>query len=103
MSTIPWLADLGDLPLFETAFLILFVIVACMAAGFLLDAAMKNLGLGPFANAIIALIGVFAGIYLRYRLIGSRFGDDAFLTLGFGLGFALLVFLGIALVRSRGL
>lgn len=102
MSTIPWLADLRDLPLFETAFLILFVIVACMAAGFLLDAVMKNLGFGPFANAVIALIGVFAGIYLRYRLIGARFGDDAFLTLGFGLGFAVLVFLAIALVRSRG-
>lgn len=103
MSTIPWLADLADLPVFEKAFLILIVIVVCMASGFLIDAAMKNLGLGPMANGIVALVGVFVGIYLRYRLIGSRFGDDAFLTVGFGLGFAVLVFLALALARSRGL
>jgi hypothetical protein len=103
MSTIPWLADLQDLPPFEMAFLILIVIVACMATGFFVDAAMKNLGLGPISNGVVALVGVFGGVYLRYRLIGSRFGDDAFVTIGFGVGFAVCLFLVMALARSRGL
>ncbi|MGO8800313.1 MAG: hypothetical protein ACLQE9_02395 [Roseiarcus sp.] len=103
MSTIPWLADLQDLSPFETVFLILIIIVVCMASGFLLDAAMKNLGLGPITNGIVALIGVFAGVFLRYRLLGSRYADDVFVTIGFGLGFAVLLFLGMAFAKSRGL
>jgi hypothetical protein len=102
MSTIPWLVDLQDLSPFETAFLVLIVIVACMASGFAVDAAMKNLGLGPISNGVVALIGVFAGVYLRYRLLGSRYADDVFVTIGFALGFAVILFLSMAFAKSRG-
>jgi hypothetical protein len=102
MSTIPWFADLQDLSPFETVFLVLVVIIACMASGFGLDATMKNLGLGPISNGVVALIGVVAGIFLRYRLLGSRYTDDVFVTIGFALGFAVFLFLAMAFAKSRG-
>jgi hypothetical protein len=102
MSAIPWLADLRDLSPFEMAFLVLIVIVACMASGFAIDATMKNLGFGAISNGVVALIGVCAGIYLRYRLFGSRFGDDIFVTIGFAIGFAVFLFLALAFAKSRG-
>jgi hypothetical protein len=102
MSTIPWFADLQDLSPFETVFLVLVVIIACMASGFALDATMKNLGLGPISNGVVALIGVMAGIFLRYRLLGTRYTDDVFVTIGFALGFAVFLFLAMAVAKSRG-
>ncbi len=77
-------------------------IVACMASGFVVDATMKNLGLGPISNGIVALIGVCAGIYLRYRLFGISFTYDVFVTIGFALGFAVFLFLAMAFAKSRG-
>jgi hypothetical protein len=62
MSSIPWLADLEYLSSFETVLLVLLVIIGCMAAGFAIDVIMRDLGLGPFPNGILALIGVCAGI-----------------------------------------
>ena len=102
MSTIPWFADLQDLSPFETVFLVLLVIIACIVSGFALDAAMKNLGLGPISNGVVALIGVIAGIFLRYRLLGSRYGDDVFVTIAFALGFAVCLVLAMAFAKSRG-
>lgn len=102
MNSIPWLADLQDLSPFEMSFLVLIVIVACMATGFVVDATMKNLGLGPISNGVVALIGVCAGIYLRYRWLGSRYADDVFVTIGFAIGFAVFLFLAMAFAKSRG-
>ncbi len=102
MNTIPWFADLQELSPFETVFVVLLTIIACLASGFAIDAAMKNLGLGPITNGIVALIGVIVGIFLRYSLLGNRYTDDVFVTIGFALGFAVLVFLAMALAKSRG-
>lgn len=102
MSAIPWFADLQDLSPFEAVFVVLVVIIACMASGFALDAAMKNLGMGPISNGVVALVGVFAGVVLRYRVLGNRYTDDVFVTIGFGLGFAVLLFLAMAFSKSRG-
>lgn len=100
MSSIPWFADLQDLTPFEVAFLSLIVIVACMATGFVVDATMKNLGFGPISNGVVGLIGVCAGIYLRYRLFGSHFADQVFVTISFAIGFAVFLFLTLAFAKS---
>jgi uncharacterized membrane protein YeaQ/YmgE (transglycosylase-associated protein family) len=102
MSSIPWLADLQDLTPFETAFFVLMIIVACMATGFVVDATMKNLGFGPISNGVVGLIGVCLGIYLRYHWFGGHLADQVFVTIGFAIGSAVLLFLALAFAKSRG-
>jgi hypothetical protein len=103
MSSIPWLADLEYLSSFETVLLVLLVIIGCMAAGFAIDVIMRDLGLGPFPNGILALIGVCAGIYVRYRLFAHYHADDVFLTISFAIAIPIVPFLGFAFAKSRGL
>jgi hypothetical protein len=85
----------------EWSFLILVVIVGCLTAGFVTDLIMKDLGLGPAPNGVLALIGVCAGVYLRYRLFAPYRADDAVITIGFAMGCAFLMFLALGLAKSR--
>ncbi len=101
MSAIPWIADLEDLSSGEMCCLVLMVIVGGLIAGFVVDVIMKDLGLGPAPNAVLALIGVCLGIYLRYRLFAPYRADDASMTIGFALGSAFLLFVGLGLAKSR--
>jgi hypothetical protein len=103
MSSIPWLADIEELSSVEWSFLILAVIVACLTTGFVIDVIMKDLGLGPAPNGVLALIGVCAGIYLRYRLFAPYRADDAVITIGFAMGSAFLLFLTLGLAKSRAI
>jgi hypothetical protein len=74
-----------------------------MATGFALDAIMKNLGLGPIPNAVLALIGVCAGIYVRYRFFAAYRADDLTLTIGFAIGVPVVLFLALAFAKTGGL
>ncbi|MGA2795380.1 MAG: hypothetical protein ABSE69_18035 [Roseiarcus sp.] len=100
MSAIPWLADLEKLPSGELSFLFLMVVVGCLTAGFVLDLIMKDLGLGPAPNGVLALIGVYAGIYLRYRLFAPYRADDAVMTVSFAMGCAFLLLIALAVAKS---
>lgn len=101
MNAIPWLADLQELSAAELSFLLVAVIVACLTTGFVLDVIMKDLALGPAPNGALALFGACAGIYLRYRLFAPYRADDVFMTIGFAMGSAFLLFLTLGLVKSR--
>jgi hypothetical protein len=68
VGAIPWLAELEKQSSGELSFLFLMVVVGCLT-GFAADLIMKDLGLGPAPNGLLALIGVCAGVYLRYRLL----------------------------------
>ena len=103
MSVIPWLADLNDLSAGEMAFLVLMVFVCCMAAGFALHVIMKNLGFGPFLNGVLALVGVFAGLYLRYRWFANFRAEDASTTIAFAMGCAVLMLVALGFLKSRAL
>jgi uncharacterized membrane protein YeaQ/YmgE (transglycosylase-associated protein family) len=101
MNAIPWLADLQDLSSAEFGFLFLAVIIGCMVTGFIVDLIMRDLGLGPAPNGIIGLIGVCAGIYLRYRFFAPYRADDVILTIGFAMGCAFVLFIALGLAKSR--
>ena len=101
MSAIPWLADLEELSSGEMCFLILMVIVGGMTIGFVVDIIMKDLGLGPAPNGVLALVGGCAGIYLRYRVFAPFRADDASMTIGFAIGSAFLLFIALGLAKSR--
>jgi hypothetical protein len=102
MNSIPWLEDLEYLSTFERVFLVLIVIIGCMTTGFVIDAIMKNLGLGPIYNGVLALIGICIGIYVRYRFFAYR-ADDPILEIGFAIGVPVVLFLVLALAKTRGL
>jgi hypothetical protein len=101
MHVIPWLTELEELSGFEKTFLVLGVFVLSFATGFVIDAIMKNLAFGPPLNGILALGGVCAGIYLRYRWLSPYRADDLYLTTGFALGTVFLLFLALGFVKSR--
>lgn len=103
MSVIPWLADLEDLSPGEMAFVVLVGFVCCLAAGFILNAILKGLGFGPALNGVLALAGVFGGVYLRYRFFGNFRAEDTTTTILFAMGCAVLMFLALAFLKSRAL
>ena len=101
MNAIPWLADLQDLPGGEMFFLILMVIIGAATIGFVVDVIMKDLGMGPAANGVLALSGGCLGIYLRYRLLSPFHVDDVPMTIGCAIAAAFFLLLGLAVARSK--
>jgi uncharacterized membrane protein YeaQ/YmgE (transglycosylase-associated protein family) len=101
MNSIPWLADIKELSGFELSFLVLIVIIATLATGFVIDVITQNHGFGPFLNGILALIGVCAGIYLRYHLFMPYRGDDLVLTIGVAIATAFVLLFALVLAKSR--
>jgi hypothetical protein len=101
MNSIPWFADLADLSGVEKTFLFLAILIACFTTGFVVDVIMKTLAFGPALNGVLALAGVWAGIYLRYRWLAPFRADDVYLTMGFALGTAFVLFVALGLVKSR--
>ena len=101
MNSIPWLSDLKDLSGFELSFLVLIVIIATLATGFVTDVITQGSGFGPFLNGILALIGVCGGIYLRYRLFAPYRADDVVLTIGMAIATALVLLFALVLAKNR--
>jgi len=85
----------------EWSFVILMVVVGCLTTGFSLDVIMKDLALDPAPNGVLAFIGVCAGIYLRYRLFAPFRANDSVMTIGFAMGCAFLLFIGLGVAKSR--
>lgn len=101
MNSIPWLAALEDFSTMDYVFLAVGVIVACLAIGFIIDLIMRDSGLGPAANGVLAMIGVCVGIYLRYRLFAPYRADDVYLTSGLAIGAAFVLLFMLGLAKSR--
>jgi uncharacterized membrane protein YeaQ/YmgE (transglycosylase-associated protein family) len=100
VNAIPWLAELEKQSSGELSLLFLMVVVSCLLMGFVADLIMKDLGLGPAPNGLLASIGACVGIFLRYRLFAPFRADDAVLTVGFAIGCALLLLLALAVAKS---
>ncbi len=100
MNAIPWLAELEKLSSGELSFIFLMVVVGCLTTGFVLDVIMKDLGLGPAPNGVVALIGAGMGVYLRYRLFAPYRADDAVMTVGFAMACAFLLLIALAVAKS---
>ncbi|HXW20658.1 MAG TPA: hypothetical protein VEK35_09160 [Roseiarcus sp.] len=101
MHTIPWIADIEALSGFELTAVGMMVLVSAWGAGFLADNAMGQAGLGPVINAVVTLIGAFAGLYLRYAYIHPPADLDVVVTLGFAALTPALLLLAIGVIRGR--
>jgi uncharacterized membrane protein YeaQ/YmgE (transglycosylase-associated protein family) len=101
MNSIPWLADVKELSGAEFFFLIVMVVIASLAIGFLIDVIAGNSGFGTLVNGALALIGACTGIYLRYRLFDPFRSDDLGLTIGMAIAGAFVLFFALVLARSR--
>jgi hypothetical protein len=101
MHTIPWLAELEDLSGFEMTAVGMIILVSAWGAGYMTDNAMGKFGMGPAVNGVIALLGVCAGVYLRYRYVVAPADWDAGLTLGFAASTPIVLLLAIGVVRGR--
>ena len=103
MTAIPWIAELKEQSSGELSLIFLMVVVGCLTIGFALDLIMKDLGLGPAPNGVLALVGVGAGVYLRYLLLEPFRADDAVMTIAFALGCTLLLLIALAVAKSGAL
>jgi len=73
--------------------------VGVVMTGFALDYLMGRQGFGPYINSILALIGVFAGLYVRYNFMTPYLRYEPYLS--FGLLFAAPVVLVLTLSFAR--
>ena len=101
MHTIPWIVDLEALSGFELTAVGMMILVSAWGAGYLADNAMGQFGLGPVLNAIITLLGVVAGLYLRYAYIHTSAELDLSVTLAFAALAPALLLLAIGVFRGR--
>jgi len=100
MHTIPWITDLEALSGFELTAVGMMILVTAWGAGFLADSAMGQFGLGPVINGVLALLGAFCGLYLRYAYIHAPADLDISLTLGFAALTPAVMLLAVGLIRG---
>jgi uncharacterized membrane protein YeaQ/YmgE (transglycosylase-associated protein family) len=99
-------------PLFEVVFglegfeatafwLVLFV--SFWIIGFALDVILQSQGFGPFLNGVLAFVGAFVGLYIRYnyRFDVSATAFEPYLTIGLILAPAALLLIALSALRSR--
>jgi hypothetical protein len=101
MHAIPWIVDLEALSGFELTAVGMMILVSAWGAGYLADNAMGQFGLGPVLNAVITLLGVYAGLYLRYAYIHPPADLDLSVTLAFAALTPALLLLAIGVFRGR--
>jgi|SRR5580704_5889092 uncharacterized membrane protein YeaQ/YmgE (transglycosylase-associated protein family) len=101
MNGIPWLADMQDLSGAELSLLTVGVLIFGLATGFFIDLVARPQGFGTFLNAIIALIGAAAGVYLRYHLLPQFPGNDAIVTSAAAFATAFLLICALFYGKSR--
>jgi hypothetical protein len=58
MDSIPWMAPVYEFTPIEQSLVTACIIVACLATGFVIDAIMRDSGLGPAPNGVLAFAGV---------------------------------------------
>jgi len=95
----PFFLMVRDLEGFEMVCFWLAVFVGFLLIGFALDYLMGRQGFGPYVNAVLALAGVFGGLYVRYNFMTPYLRYEPYLS--FGLLFAVPVLLVMALSYMR--
>ena len=97
----PFFVTIHELEGFEMVAFWLGAFVAFVLIGFVLDFLMGRQGFGPYINSILALIGVFGGLYVRYNFMTPYLRYEPYVS--FGLLFAAPVLLVVILsfLRTR--
>ena len=97
----PFFTMIRGLEGFELACFWLATFVGFVLIGFLLDYLMGRQGFGPYVNTVLALVGVFAGLYARYNYFSSYAVYEPYLS--FALLFAppVLLIMILSFLRTR--
>ena len=88
---------------FEFVAFWLGLFIALTAAGFLIDMMMGRQGFGPLLNGLLALAGVFGGVYLRYSYLfrAPYTSYEPYVTMALCFGGPAVLIVGLAFVRNR--
>ena len=97
----PFFTMIHDLEGFEMVCFWLAVFVGFVLIGFVLDYLMGRQGFGPYVNSILALIGVFGGLYVRYNYMTPYLRYEPYLTFSLLFAAPLLLVLLLSFMRSR--
>jgi TRAP-type uncharacterized transport system fused permease subunit len=97
----PFFTMIRDLEGFEMVCFWLGVFVGFVLIGFVLDYLMGRQGFGPYVNSILALIGVFGGLYVRYNYMTPYLRYEPYLTFSLLFAAPLLLVLLLSFMRSR--
>ena len=90
-----------DLEGFERVCFWLAAFVGFVLVGFVLDYLMGRQGFGPYINSILALIGVFAGLYVRYNFMTPYLRYEPYLSFGLLFAAPVLLVLLFSFARTR--
>jgi hypothetical protein len=86
---------------FEMVCFWLAAFVGFVLIGFVLDYLMGRQGFGPYVNSILALAGVFGGLYVRYNFMTPYLRYEPYLSFGLLFAGPVLFVLILSFMRSR--
>ena len=98
----PLFQTIQNFETFEKVFFGLGLFICTLATGFFIDMIMQKQGFGPMLNGLLALFGLFAGVYLRYNYFQHApwFGYEPYLTTGLCFGSIAVLLLCLAYMRN---
>jgi hypothetical protein len=97
----PFFQMIQDLEGFEMVCFWMAAFVGFVLVGFLLDYLMGRQGFGPYINSILALVGVFGGLYLRYNFLTPYLRYEPYLTFGVLFATPVLLVVTLSFMRTR--
>ena len=99
----PFLNYIFDLEGFEMVAFWLGLLIASAIVGFTLDMLMHRQGFGPLLNAVLALLGAFLGLYLRfnYFLRDPWFHYEPYVTMALCFGTPAILIAVLSFLRNR--
>ncbi len=90
------LAHLSDKELFLVA---LIATCCCFAVGWIMDMIMEKVGFGIFGNAVVALFGIFVGLYAYNNHYGSMTSPNLKIVMAFLVASVMLHLVGFSVLR----
>jgi hypothetical protein len=97
----PFFLMIRDLEGFEMVCFWLGSFVGLVLIGFFLDFLMGRQGFGPYINSLLAGVGVFAALYLRFNFLMSYLRYEPYLSLVLLFGVPVLLVTGLSFARTR--
>ena len=77
------------------------VFVGFVLIGFVLDFLMGRQGFGPYVNSVLALLGVFGGLYVRYNFMTHYLRYEPYLSFVLLFAAPVLLVVTLSFLRTR--
>ena len=96
----PFFLMIRDLEGFEMVAFWLAAFVSLVLVGFILDFLMGRQGFGPYINSLLAAVGVFIALYVRYNFLMSYLRYEPYLSFGLLFGVPVVLVIGLSFART---